>query len=228
MTRLWFPIIIGLGGLAILLWLGTWQMQRLAWKEVLLARIEARIADAPVPMPAEPDPEADRYLPVNLTGRFADMPVQRMLASRRQIGAVYRHIAAFDQASGARVLVDIGWLPAGQSLPPLPGAQITLTGNLDWPIESDGFTPAPDLAQNLWYARDVPELAATLEADPVLVVLRDAPEPPLGATPWPVDTAGIPNDHAQYAITWFSLAGVWVLMTGLFMARLRRGPSRVG
>lgn len=223
MRRLWFPVLVGLGGLAILLWLGAWQMQRLAWKQDLLGRIEARIGDAPVPLPAAPDPGADRYLPVTLSGTFTDAPVQRMLASRRQTGAVYRHIAAFEPEGRAPVLVDIGWLPTERALPPLPQGTVTLTGNLDWPNERDGFTPAPDRARNLWYARDVPELAGTLGAAPVLVVLRETAAPPLGAAPWPVDTAGIPNDHAQYAATWFALAGVWVLMTGLFVVRMRRG-----
>lgn len=226
--RLWFPILVGLGGLAILLWLGTWQMQRLAWKQDVLARIDARIGAEPVPMPVTPDPVADRYLPVTLSGSFTDAPVQRMLASRRQTGAVYRHIAGFAQAEGGSVLVDIGWLPTGRDLPPLPTGAVTLTGNLDWPIESDGFTPEPDLSQNLWYARDVSDLAEVLGTEPVLVVLRTAPQPSLGATPWPVDTGSIPNDHAQYAITWFSLAVVWVLMTGLFIVRMRRRTSRVG
>ena len=228
MTRIWFGVLIGLGGLGILLWLGLWQVQRLAWKEDLLARIETRISDAPVPIPTAPDPVADRYLPVILTGQFADAPAQRMLASRRQTGAVYRHIARFDLKTGPAILVDIGWTVTSSEEPALPRGPLTLTGNLDWPIESDGFTPKPDLEQGLWYARDVPALADTLGTADVLVVLRDAPTPPLGATPWPVDTAGIPNDHLQYAITWFSLAGLWVLMTGLFMVRMRRRASRVG
>jgi surfeit locus 1 family protein len=52
------------GGVAILVSLGVWQVQRLAWKEGVLAEIEARIAAAPVALPEAPDPEADRYLPV--------------------------------------------------------------------------------------------------------------------------------------------------------------------
>lgn len=228
MGRLWFPILIGVGGLAILLWLGTWQLQRLAWKQDVLSQIDARISAEPVQMPTEPDPLDDRYLPITVTGTFTDAPVQRMLASRRQTGAVYRHIAAFTPRGAAPVLVDIGWLPSARDLPSLPKGEVTLIGNLDWPIESDGFTPAPDLAQNLWYARDVPQLAQVLDTRSVLIVLRDPTVPPLGATPWPVDTVGIPNDHAQYAITWFSLAAVWVLMTGLFLTRLRRGAARAG
>lgn len=228
MTRLWFPVLIGLGGLAILLYLGTWQVQRLGEKQDVIARIEARISDAPVSMPPNPDPVADRYLPVTVRGQFTDAPVQRMLASRRQTGAVYRHIAAFAPETGPAVLIDLGWTATRVDLPALPTSPLSLTGNLDWPIESDGFTPTPDLSQSLWYARDVPDLAETLDTAPVLIVLRDAATPPLGATPWPVDTVGIPNDHAQYAITWFSLAVVWTGMTGLFIARSRRKATHVG
>ncbi len=222
MNRLLFALMIGAGGLAILLYLGTWQVQRLAWKQGLLADIDARIVEAPVPLPVQPDPEADRYLPVTLTGTFRP-ETARMLASRRHTGAVYRHIAAFDTEQGGAVLIDVGWTPADMELPPLPVGPVALTGNLDWPIEADSFTPEPDLAKGLWYARDVPALAETLGTEPVLVVLRDPTKPPLGATPWPVDTAGIPNDHLQYAITWFSLAVIWTGMTALFA--LRRGRN---
>lgn len=221
MNRLLFAMLIGAGGLAILLYLGTWQVQRLAWKQGLLADIEARIVEAPIPLPAQPDPETDRYQPVTMTGTFRP-DTARMLASRRHTGAVYRHIAAFDTEQSGAVLVDVGWTPVDIDLPPLPSGVMTLTGNLDWPIEADSFTPEPDLAQSLWYARDVPALAEALGTTPVLVVLRDASNPPIGATPWPVDTAGIPNDHLQYAITWFSLAVIWTGMTALFAFRNRR------
>ena len=99
--------------------------------------------------------------------------------------------------------------------------RLTITGNLDAPQEADGFTPPPDLGGNIWFARDVPAMADALGTDPVLVVLRDAPETELGVTPWPVDTAGIPNDHLQYAITWFSLTAIWVGMTFHFLRRTR-------
>ncbi|MEL7127815.1 MAG: SURF1 family protein, partial [Pseudomonadota bacterium] len=122
-----------------------------------------------------------------------------------------------------RVIVDTGWQPDGSEVPFAPAASLTLIGNLDAPQEADGFTPGPDRAANLWFARDVPAMAETLDTQPILVVLRDAPEMNLGVTPWPVDTAGIPNDHLQYAITWFSLALIWGAMTGLFLLRTRRG-----
>lgn len=229
MKRRLFPVLIGLGGLVILLYLGTWQVQRLAWKQDLLAGIEARIGETPVPLPADPDPNADRYMPVTVTGQFRDAPVARMLASRRQIGAVYRILAPFRTTAGRDIVIDIGWVPTDIAWPPAPvaariasDAPITLVGNLDWPNEIDGFTPDPDLEKGLWFARNIDPLAQALGTDPILLVLRDAPQTDLGVTPWPVDTAGISNDHLQYAITWFSLAVIWVAMTALFALRMRR------
>lgn len=222
MIRLGFPLLIGLGGLTILVALGTWQVQRLAWKQDLLAGIEARIDADPVPLPADPSPDEDRYLPVTITGEIAGGPRARMLASRRQVGAVHRHIVPVETADGRRILVDLGWTPADTGLPRLPADPLTLTGNLDWPREVDGFTPAPDLDVQLWHARDVPALADALGTEQILLVLRETPQAGLGVTPWPVDTGGIPNDHLEYAVTWFSLAGIWVGMTLLFVLRTRR------
>lgn len=222
MKRLGFALLIGLGGMAILLSLGIWQVQRLAWKQDLLAEIEAQISTAPVALPASPTPERDRYLPVTVTGTIAEGPHARMLASRRQVGAVHRHIVPVETADGRRILVDLGWTEAEADLPELPAGPLSLTGNLDWPREVDGFTPAPDLDAHLWYARDVAAMSEAYGTRPILLVLREMPRTELGVTPWPVDTGGIPNDHLQYAVTWFSLAAIWGGMTLLFVARTRR------
>ena len=80
--------------------------------------------------------------------------------------------------------------------------------------------PAPDLARNVWFARDVAQMAVVLGTEETLVVARDAVVP--GIEPMPVDTAGIPNDHLNYAITWFLLAAVWAGMTGLLIWRNAR------
>jgi surfeit locus 1 family protein len=51
--------------------------------------------------------------------------------------------------------------------------------------------------------------------------------PPVPAvTPLPIDTSDIPNDHLGYAITWFSLAFVWAIMSGFFIIRMGRKPAK--
>lgn len=215
-----FALFFGLGGAALLLALGFWQLDRLGQKEAMIAAIEARIAAGPVPLPAAPGPEADRYLPVTVEGRFGAGDIL-VLSPRKGLGAGYRVIAPFETAEGRRILVDRGFVPEARKTDPRPGGAARLTGNLDWPRETDRFTPAPDRASGLWFARDVPAMAGALGTEPVLLVLRETSQavPPIG--PQPVDTAGIPNDHLGYAVTWFSLAVVWLGMTAIFLRRRR-------
>lgn len=222
MNRALFLVVVGLGGAAILLSLGVWQMQRLAWKEGVIADINARIAGAPVALPAAPDPDADAYLPVTVTGRFAGDTL-RVLVSQKQVGAGYRLITAFD-TDGRRILIDRGFVASGDKGVATPQGTVTILGNLQWPQEIDRYTPAPDLDNNVWFARDVSALAAALDTDPILVVTREmsVANPPV--TPLPVDTSRIPNNHLQYAITWFSLAAIWLAMSLLFLRR-RRGAK---
>lgn len=222
MTRgMIFPLMLGVLGTAILLALGVWQVQRLQWKQDVLARIEERIAAPPGALPEAPQPEADRYRPVEVSGRFAG-PSLRVLASERGLGPGFHVIAAFETDTGRRVMVDRGFVPDSRADDVAPGGTARITGNLHWPREVDSFTPEPDAGRNLWFARDVPSMAAALETEEVLIVARRSvpAAPPL--RPAPVSTAGIPNNHLEYAITWFSLALVWVGMTAFWLWRIRR------
>lgn len=217
--KLFMIAVIGLGGVAVLLWLGFWQIDRLAQKEAILRAIETRIADATVALPELPDAERDQYLPVAVEGRIDGRPLQ-VLTSRKNVGAGHRLVVPF--ATGERrLLLDVGFVPQGAAMPELPPGRISVIGNLHWPDERDNFTPDPDMSSRLWFARDVPAMAATLDTEPVLIVRRGGDDIP-GITPWPVDTTGIPNDHLGYAITWFSLAAIWLAMTGILVYRMRK------
>lgn len=223
MRRLLFLLIVGAGGVAVLLSLGLWQVRRLHWKEAVIAAIEARIVADPVPFDtlADPDPATDPYRPVRLSGRTTGEEAL-VLSGRKGGGAGYEVIAAFETEGGRRILLDRGFLPeSGRGMPRQPVA-LAVTGNLHWPDETDAFTPAPDTAGGLWFARDVPALAAALGTEPVMVVARDVEGDMQGVEPVPVGIDGIPNDHRNYAITWFSLAAVWAGMTGFFLWRIRR------
>jgi surfeit locus 1 family protein len=177
------------------------------------------MAEAPAAVPAAPDPAADRYRPVRAEGRLTGEEAL-VLASRKRIGPGFRVIAVLETAEGRRLLIDRGFLAEADRATPRPPKALSVEGTLHWPDEVDAYTPAPDPAAGLWYARDVPALAAALRAEPVLVVARS--DTGDAVTPVPVDTAGIPNDHLGYALQWFGLAGVWAGMTFLYLWRMRR------
>ena len=221
MSRALFFVLIGLGAAAILVSLGIWQMQRLAWKQGVIADINARIIAAPVDLPGNPDPTKDAYLPVTVTGTLGAQAL-RVLVSQKDVGPGYRIISAMNTGSSV-VMVDRGFLPVDAAPPQATSDAVTVTGNLQWPQETDKFTPAPDTEKNIWFARDVDAMAAALKTQPILIVARDIAGHSGDVTPLPVDTARIPNDHLQYAITWFSLAAIWLAMSVYFLRR--RAPK---
>ncbi len=219
MARFIFPLVAGLGGFAILIWLGVWQLQRLDWKEARLAAIDARIAAPAEALPASPDPARDAFMPVRVTGTFTGEGLE-VLGSLRDLGPGYRVIAVLQTDTGRRVLVDRGMIGEDHHNDPRTVTVATVTGNLHWPDEVDSYTPPPDAGRNLWFARDVPAMARALNAEPVLIVAREATGD--GIEPLPLDSSTIPNDHLNYAITWFSTAFVWLGMTALLVWRIRQ------
>ncbi|MEM5521941.1 SURF1 family protein [Sulfitobacter sp. AS59] len=224
MRRTLFLLIIGLGGAAILISLGVWQVQRLAWKQAIIADINARITATPVTLPESVDPLTDAYLPITADGVIEGGEIH-VLVSQKDIGAGYRIIAPFELQDGRQIMVDRGFALTTAKDTERAIGQTTVIGNLQWPQETDGFTPAPDMKANIWFARDVDAMAAQLQTLPILLVARSSSLPEPGVSALPVDTARIPNDHLQYAITWFSLAAIWLGMSLFFLRR--RGASKV-
>ncbi|SMR81366.1 surfeit locus 1 family protein [Aliiroseovarius halocynthiae] len=213
-------IILSLAVLALFIGLGTWQLQRMKWKEGLIAEIDARIAADPVSLPENPDPIRDKYLPVELAGEMTSQTL-RVLVSTKQAGAGYRLISALQTDQGA-VLIDRGFIRVGQGLPLPNGNRVTVVGNLHWPDERDRATPENDVADNTWFARDIDQMAQVLGTKPVLVVARQMAPPERGVQPLPVTSESIPNRHLEYVGTWFLLALTWSVMTLTLLWRKKR------
>ncbi|UYP66971.1 SURF1 family protein [Thalassobacter stenotrophicus] len=220
--RFIFPVLLGLIGCGVLLSLGMWQVERLAWKNAILAEIDARIFDAPAPLPTAPSEEADKYLAVTASGTLTG-PEIHVLASAKGLGAGYRVIQSLD-LDGRRIMVDLGFLPLELKDATRADRDVTVTGNLHWPNEINSSTPETDTNRAIWFARDVPTMANHLGAEPTLIIARETTPTQRALTPYPVDSGTIPNDHLSYAITWFGLAAVWLGMTLLWMWRMRRKP----
>ena len=215
------PLILGGGGLAVLIGLCAWQLSRLEWKEDILARVEARMAEAPAVIPAAPTEADHEYLPVVFAGQPTGEEAH-VLVSGTSAGQGYRVLSAFETDSGRRILLDQGLLPYELKDEAPRTARMEVLGNLLWPDENAEDANAPDLAGNIWYARDVPAIAAHLGTESVLVVLSATSEYDPRLTPLPVSTSGIKNDHLEYAITWALLALVWFSMTIYWIVRVMR------
>jgi surfeit locus 1 family protein len=213
------PLVFGVAGVAILVWLGVWQLHRLEWKTAILERIEARLAADPVPVPAALDPEADAYLKVEARGTLEPRELH-VYTSAPGRGVGYRVIAPLALEDGRRVLVDRGFVPIEAKDAARPPGPIAVAGNLAWPQETDRWTSPPDREANIWFARDVPLMAEALGTEPVMIV-ASASDDRAAPVPMPV-TVNIPNDHLGYAITWFGLAVVWAVMTGYLLWRIKR------
>ncbi|GGE50617.1 SURF1 family protein [Actibacterium pelagium] len=218
--RMILPLLFGLVGVMILVSLGTWQLRRLEWKEGVLAAIEVRIDARAEALPDAPNEDADQYLPVVVTGEVGEDFI-RVLVSRKFHGAGYLIISPLNLGNRS-VLLDRGFIKIDATVPEAPMGEVNITGNLLWPDDTNSSTPNPDMADRLWFSRDLAALSAELGTEPVLVVARETSFDDTPVSPLPVDTVGIPNDHLQYAITWFSLAAVWLGMTMFLLWRIRQ------
>lgn len=226
MRRLILPLVLGLVGFAILISLGNWQVRRLGEKEAYLAEVETLIDAAPQAVPAPVDPVRDRFLAVAAEGVFSGDTV-RVLVSHKKMGAGYRLITVLETPEGRRLLVDRGFIRVAFEIPALPEGTVEVTGNLHWPEEVDKYTPENDLDKNIWFAREVPVLAAHLNAEEVLLIARSTSYDAGAVVPLGVGTEGIPNDHLEYVVTWYGLAIVWLLMLGLFLWRMYKSARNL-
>ncbi len=213
------PLLFGLGGAAILIGLGVWQLQRLDWKREIIATAEAQMGAPAGPLPATANPDGDAYRHVAVAGTILPQELH-VLTSQPPLGIGFKVIAAMETADGRRLMVDRGFVPEADKIAPRPPVEGTVTGILLWPKETDLFTPEPDTEGNMWFARDVDTMAKALGTEPLMIVETE----PLGeAAPLPLPvTANFRNEHLQYALTWFALAVVWLGMTVYWVVRIRR------
>ncbi len=211
-------------GLAVLLALGTWQVERLGEKQALLARIETGLAAQPVALRA---PSSACTAPSISTSRaFASAAAikpgpQFHLFSQLKGMTGWRLVAVFETDDAGDVLVDRGFIPdemKDNAAADLPAGRVEMTGVIRLHRRAKGpFTPDNKPAANEWFWWDTRAMtiaAGLVPADvPALVVHRQSQA---GDPPWPratgVDLSIIPNHHLQYAITWYALAIVLIVM----------------
>lgn len=232
--------IAALVSLAILLALGTWQLQRLAWKEGLIAQIQARSFGEPgevAPEGAWPAwrAEADEFRRVRVTGTFRhdrEVLVHGLMASavKGHPGQGFYVFTPLERPDGSTVIVNRGFVPTELKDPSARAAgqvagEVTVTGLVRAPEARPRFVPENRPAQGEWFVRDLRQIAAHQGATRTapFFVEADATPNPGG---WPRGgqaNLSIPNNHLQYALTWFGIAATLVGVFGVFARRRLRG-----
>lgn len=213
-----FPVmtVAALAALAVLIGLGTWQLQRRAWKLELIAEMETRLASAPVPLEEALDSGCGgQFQRVTALGVMrGDFEVRRARAHDGMSG--YEILNLF-QAGDRWVLVDRGFAPIDAEYAAAPVGAMTVTGVLRAPVEPALFSPPPDADGRTWYAEPLDALALHfgVEALAPLVLVLDASgaDWPRPATP---ATADVFNRHLEYAITWFGFAIILVVIYAVY------------
>lgn len=224
-------LVLAAAAFAVLIGLGTWQMQRLHWKEDLLARVSARVNEQPVPLPPAGWTTLDltewEYRPVEIGGTFRhdlETRVYTLLTEPKGplSGPGYFILTPLETGEG-RVLVNRGFVPLENEKPvERPEGLTTVRGLLRAPEGRNPFTPSDQPEQRLFYARDPAPIAQALNM-PLAPFTIDALETPPGGLPQAGETRlSFPNRHFEYALTWYGLAGALVAVSAAFTLSRRR------
>jgi surfeit locus 1 family protein len=224
-------------GLAVLIGLGLWQLERLEWKEGLIAQIEARSEGAPITLEEgiaiARNGRDPNYYRLHVEGRFHHAKERYLYAvSDGRVG--WHVITPLETADGDMALVDRGFVPDGLRDPSsrAPGqieGVVAVTGIVRSPEIQGIFTPDNEPEANRWFWRDLDGLArsmfpeGTIEVAPFFVEAEKSDVP--GGWPEGGQTRlELPNSHLQYAITWFLLALCLVVIYAVYVGGLyRRG-----
>ena len=244
--RSWLGLLLpAIVAFLILIGLGTWQVERKAWKEGLIALLTERLNAPPVTLPPAKDwqnldPASDEYSRVTLSAQFdnaAEALVYGVASAFRPdvTGPGYWVFTPARLADGNTVIVNRGFIPEAKKDPNSREAgqitgPVTIVGTLRWPDARRWFTPNDDPAHNLWLSRDPQSIAAAKGLGTVapFYVEQESPAPP-GGLPQPGKLmVALPDNHLQYAVTWYGLAAALVATFAVWAvnSRRRKVPTR--
>jgi surfeit locus 1 family protein len=216
--------LLSLIGIAVLIGLGVWQLERKAWKEQLIARLTERIAAAPRPMP--PRESWERLGQDDLEFRRVAFPAEFLHEHEALVhssGSAFRPDASGPGywvftparlAGGSLVIVNRGFVPEGRQDANARGegqvkGSVEIVAAMRWPEPRGQFTPADNPGRNIWYVRDHRAIAEAKGLGTVapFYLEQEAPPAPGGLPRAGRLSVSLANNHLQYALTWFGLAG---------------------
>ncbi|MGO7837044.1 SURF1 family protein [Rhizobium johnstonii] len=212
--------------------LGTWQVERLAWKRDLVARVDQRVHAPPVPAPAQADWKKvnatdDEYRRVTAVGTLANDKETLVYASTA-LGPGYWVMAPLTLADGTSILVNRGFVPTDRRDPATrregqPSGPVEITGLMRMTEPKGSLLQSNDVAADRWYSRDVAAIAEKrgVSAPAPYFIDADATANPGGLPVGGLTIIAFPNNHLLYAITWYGLATM-VLALLVFILRGER------
>jgi surfeit locus 1 family protein len=201
--------------------LGVWQVQRLHWKHALIARVDARVHAAPVPLPDDARLGGDvEYLRVGLSGTYEGAATSLVRAAT-DYGTGYWTMTPLRLGDGRQVWVNRGFVPEGTTraaaAATTPQGSVAVTGLLRRDEPRGSLLQSNRPADDRWYSRDVTALAAARGVGKVAPAFVDAQREvvaaPASRTLQPVPgltQIQFPDNHLMYALTWFAMAALSV------------------
>jgi surfeit locus 1 family protein len=209
--------------------LAAWQVQRLGWKEDLIARVERQVQAEPVVPPASVS-KADEYRPLRLRGRFESR--EALVQATTELGGGHWVIAPLRLDDGRTVLVNRGFVPPEQRAPEqhaAPTGPVEIVGLLRLTETGGGPLRRNVPAEGRWYSRDVAGIAAQLQlTGPVAPYFVDESADPAQPLRYPrpgLTVLRFANNHAVYAATWLALAAMAAAAAAYLVRDGRRRTS---
>lgn len=216
-------------GVLVLVALGSWQVQRLMWKNEINEFRDAQAHAEPIPLPAEVDDvDALSYRPVWLEGQFRHAQEMFLGARSHRDQTGYQVITPFETVDGRVVLVNRGWIPLDRKDPVTRSA-----GQVDGIVRLEGllvpggrqgwFTPDNHPDEDFWFWVDLDSLSAHAGIPPQRFLIDAGPAPNPGGLPIGGQThVALRNEHLQYIVIWYALAIALAAIYVLFMRGERR------
>jgi surfeit locus 1 family protein len=213
-SLLCLPILLLLAGL------GVWQLERLQWKLGLIAEMTRNMAAAPISLDAALAlGDRAQYRPVAVAGHFENSKEAYLYTTGPDGAPVYHVLTPLLLQDGRVMVIDRGYVPAGlRNSSSRPGSEprgiVHVVGIWRTPDKPGPFTPAPDLGHRIWFGRDLAGIAKAEKLNlAAAAVLEATASRDKGFWPRGGQTrVDLPNDHLQYALTWFLLAGALVVV----------------